>query len=87
MEKKNVVRLSQYEKRIRKGENDRLKDQFIFVTKKYEEMLKKLMGEKDFMKFSTDVAKEMFLNECKEMPEGEFKQFCLDNYTNIVEGE
>ena len=56
------------------------------MLKRFEEKLKELMGEEEYAKFSTEVAKEAFFAELTDMPEGDFKDFCLDNFNMITGG-
>lgn len=50
----------------------------------YELKLTELMGEKNFKKFSTKIAKKLFAEELINMPDSEFKEFCLDNFDIIT---
>lgn len=51
----------------------------------YEEKLQELMSAKEFREWSTKVAKELFQKDIDEMPDGEFKQFCIDHFDEITE--
>ena len=50
----------------------------------YEKELRKLMGEDAFLKFSAKVARQIFKNEIKRMPDGDFKDFCMENFERIT---
>lgn len=54
------------------------------MIKRMEEKLKELMGEEEYIKFSREVAKETFFAECSDLPEGDFKDFCIDNFQFIT---
>ena len=58
------------------------------ICKKYEEKLVELMGEKEFISFSTKIAKDLFITEVQGFPgsEREFKDFVFDNL-DIIFGE
>ena len=50
----------------------------------YEEKLKELMTQVEFKTFSVEVAKKMFRAEIEGMKDGDFKDFCIDNFDNIT---
>lgn len=58
--------------------------QLMLMLKRHEEKLREYMGEKEYMQFAKDVAKEAFFQECTKLPDGEFKDFCLDNFFVIT---
>ena len=51
----------------------------------YEEKLKELMTQVEFKTFSTEVAKKVFRAEIEGMKDGDFKDFCIDNFDKITE--
>lgn len=53
----------------------------------YEAKLKELMTQVEFKTFSTEVAKKVFKNGVQNMPNGDFKNFCLDNFDKITSDE
>lgn len=62
-------------------------EMLILMLKRYEEKLKEYMSEQEYTKFSKEVAKEAFFNECTKLPEGDFKDFCIDNFQFITSDE
>jgi hypothetical protein len=50
----------------------------------YESKLKELMGEEEFTKFSTELAKSLFSEEIQSMPDGDFKNTVLNNFEAIT---
>ena len=50
----------------------------------YERKLRMLMGEDEFSKFSAKVAREIFKKEIDRMPDGDFKDFCKQNFERIT---
>lgn len=56
----------------------------MFVMKKMEEKLIELMGHEAYAEFSTKIAKEGFRAEIEGMAEGEFKDFCIENFDDIT---
>ena len=50
----------------------------------YEEKLKELMTQVEFKTFSVEVAKKVFRAEIEGMKDGDFKDFCIDNFDNIT---
>ena len=56
----------------------------MIMLKRYEEKLKELMTEEEYFEFSKSVAKEAFFNELSRLPEGDFKDFALDNFQHIT---
>ena len=51
----------------------------------YEEKLKELMTQVEFKTFSVEVAKKVFRAEIEGMKDGDFKDFCIDNFDKITE--
>lgn len=64
------------------------------MMKRMEEYLIELIGHDAYEEFSKEIAKEAFRMEIDDMPEGEFKDFCneqfdlvtSDDYDEIVNG-
>lgn len=54
------------------------------VINRYDEKLRELMDEDAYLAWSMEVAKEAFFMECTKLPDGEFKDFVLDNFKKIV---
>lgn len=54
------------------------------VNKRFEDKLKELMSYKDFTEMSMEIAKEMFKQDVEAMPEGDFKNFVIDNLEGIL---
>ena len=50
----------------------------------YEEKLKELMTQVEFKTFSVEVAKKVFRAEIEGMKDGDFKDFCIENFDNIT---
>ena len=50
----------------------------------YEEKLKELMTQVEVKTFSVEVAKKVFRAEIEGMKDGDFKDFCIDNFDNIT---
>jgi len=63
------------------------REQLMAVIKMYEEKLKEFMTDKDYMEFCAKVAKTVFLAEIMSFPDGEFKDFVLDNFDLITKTE
>lgn len=55
-----------------------------YCCKRYEDKLKELMGSDEFKKFSTEIAKDMFLESIRDIQDPEFRNFCLDNFDTIT---
>ena len=56
----------------------------MHMMKRMEEKLKELMGDKAFVMFTNQIAKEAFRIEIENMAEGDFKDFVLTNFDEIV---
>lgn len=54
------------------------------VCMAYEDKLKELMTETEFMEFSTELAKELFAEELSAMADGEFKVMILEHFDDIT---
>lgn len=54
------------------------------VMRYMEEKLKELMGEKEYALWSAEVAKKAFREEVNGMEDGDFKDFILTNFDEIV---
>ena len=59
-------------------------DRLRYIIKRYEEKLEELMSAGDLHKFSKLIAKELFKMEIDNMPDSDFKQFCIDNFDEIT---
>lgn len=59
-------------------------EQMRRVCMAYEKKLIELMGRDAFMKFSVEIAKNMFADEIMEMPDCDFKEKTLDNFDLIT---
>ena len=60
--------------------------QTLYIMNRLEQKLMELMGKEEYGKFSTEVAKEAFRIELNGMADGDFKDFCLDNFDKITGG-
>lgn len=49
------------------------------------EKLKEFMSDEEYIVFAYEVAKEAFFAECANLPEGEFKELCLDHFAEITD--
>lgn len=56
------------------------------VMRYMEEKLKELMGEKEYALWSAETAKKVFREEVQRMEDGDFKDFILTNFDEIVGG-
>ena len=56
------------------------------IVLEYERKLAELMPDDEYWKYITGVAQKLFREEIDEMADGEFKDFVLENYRNIVGG-
>lgn len=54
------------------------------IIKLYEDKLKELMPEAEFRAFIEQTARATFLSEVMAMPDGEFKQTIIDNWSAIT---
>lgn len=63
------------------------KDILGFVIEKHEKELKKRMTPEEFDKYSEDIAKHLFTDWVSNIPNSDFKQFCLDNFEIITGSE
>ena len=57
------------------------------LLNKYEDKLKEIMTFKDFDKFASDIAKELFKAEIGGLDESELKEFILENFDDIIGDE
>lgn len=53
----------------------------------HEKKLIELMGRKRFVRYSTKLAKNLFAAEVFDMPDGEFKDFIINNFDFITGGD
>lgn len=56
----------------------------LYIMKRMEAKLQDLLTEEEYSKFSWDVAKEAFRIDVKDMADGEFKTFVLENFDLIT---
>lgn len=54
------------------------------ICNEYEKKLIELMGMKEFTKFSEKIAKTLLLADIQSMPDGEFKEFCIKNFSKVT---
>lgn len=54
------------------------------VAVEQEKKLQEIMSFKDFTEWSSNVAKRMFKEEVNGMADGEFKDFVLENFDEII---
>lgn len=59
-------------------------DYGIYILMEYEKKLKELMTEKEYKEFVMKVAKEGFKKEIEGMVDSEFKDFCMENFEEII---
>lgn len=59
-------------------------ESLMIILKRYEEKLKEYMTQEEFSEFATQVAKESFFSEATRLPDGDFKDFVLDNFHHIT---
>jgi len=59
----------------------------MYIMKEYEKKLLELMGEKEYVEWSVEVAQKSFKAEVEAMENSDFKQFCLDNMPLIFNGK
>lgn len=60
------------------------KEHLKLICNEYEKKLIELMGMKEFTKFSEKIAKTLLLADIQAMPDGEFKDFCIKNFSNVT---
>ena len=53
----------------------------------YEDKLKELLNYKDFVALTNKSAKYLFKSEVDALEEGEFKEFILNNFDDIINGK
>lgn len=56
----------------------------LHIMKRMEAKLQDLLTAEEYNQFSEEVAKEAFLVEVKDMPDGDFKSFVLENFDLIT---
>ena len=54
------------------------------VMLKMEHKLRELMSEEDFNAFIKETAKEAFRSEVNDLNDGDFKEFVLENFSEIT---
>lgn len=57
---------------------------YLHIMKRQETMLKELMDEEDFQRFTVDLAKEAFRMEIDGMADSEFKEFVTEHFDEIT---
>ena len=57
---------------------------YLHIMKRQETMLKELMDEEEFQRFTADIAKEAFRMEIDGMADSEFKEFVTENFDEIT---
>ena len=60
-------------------------EQLMKLCKMYEDKLLQLMGKKKYFKFVDECAKSLFADSVSNLPNGDFKQFILDNFDEITD--
>lgn len=60
-----------------------LKNYHDFAMKQ-DEKLKEIMTAKDYAEWKTEVGKELFRRQVEDMEDGDFKNFCLENWDKIT---
>ena len=56
----------------------------LHIMKRMDAKLQDLLTAEEYNQFSEAVAKEAFLVEVKDMPDGDFKSFVLENFDLIT---
>lgn len=56
----------------------------MHTMKRMEDKLRELMGDEEYHKFSTELAKEAFRKEVEDMEDSEFKRFVTANFDDIT---
>jgi len=56
----------------------------LHIMKRMDAKLQDLLTAQEYNQFSEEVAKEAFLVEVKDMPDGDFKSFVLENFDLIT---
>lgn len=59
-------------------------DQLQLVCQRQESKLKELMTASAYEEWETALAKELFFNQVTNLPDGDFKEFVLDHFKEIV---
>lgn len=57
---------------------------YIFLLREYEKKLTEYMPWDEYKEFASEVAKRAFRVEIEDMPDGDFKDFCLENFDFIT---
>jgi len=55
-----------------------------FMMNRMDEKLRELMTKEEYTEFSRQIAKESFRIELESMADGDFKDFCLENFDTIT---
>lgn len=56
----------------------------LHIMKRMDAKLQDLLTAEEYNQFSEEVAKEAFLVDVKDMPDGDFKSFVLENFDLIT---
>ena len=54
------------------------------LVKMYDEKLKEMMSDADYIKWSTETAKELFKLDIERMEDNDFKDFCKSHFDKIT---
>lgn len=57
---------------------------YMYVISEMEKMLRFLMGDEEYDRFSTKLAKDAFRREMEDCEDGEFKEFVLEHFDEIT---
>ena len=55
-----------------------------FTLMEYEKKLHEVMGDYEFKKFASGIAKQAFKIDVEDLPDGDFKKFALKNFDRIT---
>ena len=58
-----------------------------YVLDRYDKKLKSLLPEEEYVQFCDECAKEVFKVTIEGMDDGDFKDFVLEHFEEIVNGE
>lgn len=61
-------------------------DHMMAFIRAYDKKIRELMTEEEYKKFSEETAKQILLAEIMASPDEEFKNFCLENFNNLMNG-
>ena len=63
---------------------EKASEQYVFMMREMEKKLKEVLTEDEYKKFSEELAKKTWKWEVEQMPDGKFKQFCIDKMDEIM---